>query len=289
MVWIGYVSWVLGPLLESILLVIMVREKLRAAFPRFFAYIVFQIANTTVLFVIYHWAPSNYFDAYWAGNALSVILSAAVIDEVWRRLFEQYENIRGLGSILFRWACIVMVLIAILSAINTQQSNSDRVVAAVLGFDRGVRIMQCGLFFLVVFLCRYLQHFSRQRIFGIALGFGSFATIELIGVSILALGGGGHLATVSLIQSIAYNATLLLWIVYLAKTVPETSLVRSFHKVRDWSPDLITEPSVAGPDSFLTMVEGAVERVLSRTSPWPRPATQGARMISRKPTAEDFN
>ena len=286
-----YLNWFLGPTLEATLLAFMLRRKLRVAYPRFFTYILFQVIKSGVLFVIYQFSQDSYFDAYWTGNAISIFLAVMVMDEIWKHLFKGYAGIQDLGSILFRWACVVMLLIAIASAFPGRESNADRVVAAVLAFDRSMRLMQCGLFFLVLLLCRFLKQFWRHHVFGIALGFGIFATVELIVVSILSRFGNNLIDVVSLVKSTAYNVVTLLWIGYLRQPSPVLSgEIDTAESAGTWDAELVTAPS-SGPtdETFLNMVEDAVERVLTRTSPWPRPATRGSRIVSRRPNPEDRN
>lgn len=282
-----YITWLLGPVLETTLLVVMVRCGVRSRFPRFFAYILFQVLKSVALFIVYRYYPDSYFYAYWTGNAVSVLLSVIVLDEIWRSLFRGYEGIQSLGSLLFRWACAVMILIAIVGVVTFQQSSADRVVTAVLALDRNMRQMQCGVFLLVLLLCRSFKNFWRDHVFGIALGFGVFAVVELALVTILSRFGEGHIASVSLIKSMAYAAILLLWIGYLKR--PEPVRERMPSQLGLWNDALIPQPSVASNQPFLTMVEEAVERVLSRTSPWPRPARNGSRLVTRRPGAEDCN
>src|SRR5215475_7007296 len=215
MQWSMYTSWLLGRSLDFILLVLMVRRRLQVTFPRFFSYLIFQLVEFIILFGVYHFNQGNYFKAYWTLNAVGVLISVAVLDEIWRSLFQGYEGIQGLGLILFRWACALMLLIAIVGALTYQQSGADRVVAAVLAFDRSVRLMQCGLFFLVLLLCRFLKNFWRDQIFGIALGFGIFAGVEVGVVTIMTRFGMGHRDILSLINAVTYNVVLLLWVGYL--------------------------------------------------------------------------
>src|SRR5258708_10576924 len=202
----------------------MIQRKLHAVFPRFFSYILFQIVKSGFLFVIYRYYDGCYFDAYWTGNAISVLLAVAVMDEMLHNLFKQDGGIQNLGSIIFRCACGLLLLLSIVNAFSTQAANADRVVAAVLAFDRNVRVMECGLFLLLMLLCRFLRNCFRQHVFGIALGFGVFASIELIVVSIVMHYGEGPVAIVSLMKSAAYNAVTLLWIIYLrrqSESIPE--------------------------------------------------------------------
>ena len=47
----SYLSWVLGPVLQAIVLGFMIRRKVHTIYPRFFSYIVFQILKSGVLFL----------------------------------------------------------------------------------------------------------------------------------------------------------------------------------------------------------------------------------------------
>lgn len=284
-----YITWLLGPLLEIALLAVMVKQRLRAVFPSFFAYVLFQVLKSIVLLVVYHFYVAEYFYAYWSGNALSVFLSVAVLDEIWRYLFRQYAGIQGLGSLLFRWACALMLLIAIVGTMAFEQSGADRVVTAVLAFDRSMRQMQCGLFLLVLLLCRFFKNFWQDHIFGIALGFGTFAISELTLVTVLTRLGSNHIASVSLIKSIVYNAVILLWINYLRRTKPVLYPFYAARELSTWNAALTANSPGPSSQPFLQIVEEAVERVLSHTAPWPKPTSEGSRVVGRKPQPEDFN
>jgi hypothetical protein len=287
--WLTYVNWLAGPLLQITLLIFMVRRNSRKVFPRFFSYVLFQTLKSACLFVVYTYFPESYFDAYWTGNALSVIFTVAVMDEILRSLFKEYGGIQILGTTIFRWSCGLIFLLAILGALSSSEGGGDRLVAAVFSFDRSVRLMQVGLFLVLMLLCRYLKNYSRQQVFGIALGFGVFASVELILVSIVMWYGNGQPAIISLLKSTAYNAVTLVWIGYLKQQpqrVPKLELVPD---ANPFGMALAASAVVPDPDaSFMLRVEQAVDRVLAR-SDWPRPMAQGSRIVSRKPNPEEGN
>jgi hypothetical protein len=287
--WLTYVNWLAGPLLQITLLIFMVRRKFHKVFPRFFSYIVFQILKSACLFVAYRYFPDSYFDAYWTGNAVSVICTVAVMDEILRSLFSEYGGIQILGITIFRWSCGLLFLLAILSALSSSETGGDRIVAAVFSFDRSVRLMQVGLFLLLMLLCRFLRNYSRQQVFGIALGFGVFASVELILVSFVMLYGNSQAAIISLLKSTAYNAVTLVWIGYLKQQpqlVPKLEAATNANTLgMAWATSVIVPDPDAG---FMLRVEQAVDRVLSR-SDWPRPMVKGSRIVSRKPNPEEGN
>ena len=285
--WLMDVSWIAGPTLEITLLAFIVHRKLHTEFPRFFSYVLFQIVKAGVLFVTYRYYYDSYFDAYWTGNAISVILAVIVMDEILHKLFKEYGGAQNLGAMIFRWTCGLLLLLAIVTALSNEQGSSDRVVAMVLAFDRSVRLMQCGLVCLLLVLCRFLKHCWRQRVFGIALGFGIFASVELILVSVAMRYGSGSAQIVSVLKSVAYNSVTLLWIFYLKQqdeAIPEMRLAPQLASPIAALADAIPE----NKDPFISMVEHAVEQVLSR-NPWPRPTTDGSRIVGRQPGPGETN
>lgn len=283
-----YLNWLTGPLLQITLVIFMVRHKFRTVFPRFFSYIVFQTLKSACLFVVYRYFPESYFDAYWTGNAISVILAVVVMDEILRSLFSEYGGIQLLGTTIFRWSCGLLFLFAIIGALSSSEAGGDRVVEAVLAFDRSVRLMQVGMFLLLMLLCRLLKNFSRLHVFGIALGFGIFASVELILVSVVMWHGTGQEAMISLVKGMAYNAVTVLWISYLKQTPQLVPTVETAANANNLGMALASGP-VPDPDAgFMLRVEQAVDRVLSR-SDWPRPNAQGSRIVSRKPNSEEGN
>jgi hypothetical protein len=287
--WLMYVSWLAGPLLQITLLIFMVRHKFNVAFPRFFSYILFQTLKSACLFVLYHYLPASYFEAYWTGNALSVIFAVAVMDEILLSLFKEYGGIQSLGTTIFRWSCGLLLLLAILGAWSSGEAGGDRIVAAVYAFDRSMRLMQIGLFLLLMLLCRLLKNCWRQPVFGIALGFGLFASVELILVSLVLRFGDSHAATFSLVKSTAYNAVTLVWIGYLSQQPHLVPTVEAAAAANPLGMALAGSASMSDPDSgFMLRVEQAVDRVLSR-SDWPRPNTKGNRIVGRKPNPEEGN
>jgi len=286
--WPTFLSWVAGPALQATLLFFMVQRKWHRDFPRFFSYILFQIIKSGCLFVTYRYFEDSYFDVYWTGNAVSVLLAVAVMDEILHHLFKEYGGIQTLGTVIFRWACGLLLLLAVVGAFSGQEASADSVATAVLTFERSVRLMQVGLFLLLMLLCRALKNCWRQSVFGIALGFGVFASIELILVSFVMVYGDSRMAMVSLAKSTAYNAVTLLWIGYLSQRIESVPAVEVAPRVNALNMALATTAGNENDASFMSMVEQAVDRVLSRHS-WPATPSNGNHVVGRKPGPEESN
>src|SRR5438094_4218838 len=75
--------WVLQPMLQAAVALVVFRRKLHKDFPAFFAFTVAQVAIFAVEFPVYRWSrPEIYFDVYWVSAALNVIFAFKIIHEV---------------------------------------------------------------------------------------------------------------------------------------------------------------------------------------------------------------
>jgi hypothetical protein len=115
----------------------------------------------------------------------------------------------------------------------------------------------------LLFFAHYLGVSRRQRSFGIALGFGSFAFVEL---SLLASWVGNHLGNpwMSMVNMGAYNLSLGVWIGYLAMKSPVRDSVSTLLQTQRWEQSLSDIHRTVPADSLIPMFEGMVDRALSR-------------------------
>jgi prepilin signal peptidase PulO-like enzyme (type II secretory pathway) len=85
------------------------------------------------------------------------------------------------------------------------------------------RIVEVGLFmFLFLFSSAFGLHW-RENVFGIALGLGVFAAVDLINVTMRSQFGSGVAEVMNLVRMTAFNLSLLLWTVYLLAPERATS------------------------------------------------------------------
>ena len=145
--------WIAHPVTESVLLGVMLRRKQRQAFPVFFTYLVIQVLGFLVLFPIRRWGGyEQYFYSYWACECISLVVGFKVIQEVFLDVFRSYPTLKDLGSVLFKWSGLVMLMAAVVVATASPTSDQGPLVQAVLTLQRCVRLIQCGLvLFLLVF------------------------------------------------------------------------------------------------------------------------------------------
>src|SRR5271165_2695902 len=213
-----YALWVAHPVLQTVIAIAMLRRGQHREFKYFFAYVITQIVTFAVVFPTYRYYDSALFYVSWISTAISVALGFKVIHEAFLDVFRPFHTLRDLGTVLFKWAGLVMLLVAGVVSVSGNSSHIVPWVQAILTAQRCVRIIQVGMVLFLLFFARYLGVSRRQHSFGIALGFGTFATVEL---TLIASWAGDHLSglSMSLVNMVAYNATLLIWLGYtLAKS-----------------------------------------------------------------------
>lgn len=260
-----YALWMAHPLFQMGIAAVMLHRGLHRKFKFFFAYIVTQILTFAVIFPTYKYNYYAYFYLYWVSNAISVALGFAVIHEIFVDVFRPFHTLRDLGTVLFKWAGLVMLLVAGVVSVSTRSSNLAPWAQAIVTAQRCVRIIQVGMVLFLLFFARYVGVSRRQKSFGLALGFGGFAVVELV---LIASWVGDHLGTTSMniINMLAYNAALVTWLTYAWMKSPVRETSATMLQPQRWEESLSDIHHQSLPaDSLIPMFEGMVDRALSRT------------------------
>jgi hypothetical protein len=258
--------WIAHPLLQLSVAAVMFHRKSHKVFPVFFTYLISQILMFSVLFPIFQLEYSDlFFFAYWSCAAISLAIGFKVIHEIFLDIFRPYHTLKDLGSVLFQWAALVMLLVAGVVAAASPVAAQGPLVQAVLTVQRCVRVTQCGLILFLLVFSTYLGVTWRQHSFGIALGFGSFASAEL---ALLALYASAHISptAMSLVNMLAYNGAILIWLVYAWIKSPARDASASLLMSQRWDQGLTDLQHPVSSDSLIPLFEGMVDRAFSRTN-----------------------
>ncbi len=259
-----YALWMAHPVLQMGIAAVMFSRGLHRKFKFFFGYILTQLVTFAVVFPAHWHSYSACFYLYWTCDALSVAFGFAVIHEVFVDVFRFFHTLRDLGTVLFKWAGLVMLLVAGVVSVSTNSSEIAPWMQAIITSQRCVRIIQIGMVLFLLFFAHYVGVSRRQHSFGIALGFGSFAVIELV---LICSWVGNHLGGfwMSILNMAAYNGSLLVWIGYVAVTRPARDVSTSLLQPQRWEQSLTDIHHPLPADSLIPMFEGMVDRALSRT------------------------
>lgn len=276
--------WWAQPILQSVVAAVLWRRKLHRQFPVFFSFLLAQLVIFAGTYPLYRANNHNYkwyfwyFWVFWSGEAVNAVLGFKIIHEIFLDVFRPYHALKDLGTPVFKWAGVVMLLVSVVVAASNSFSQ-DPIVHAVTTLERSVCMVQFGLILFLILFSRFLGVSRRQVSFGIALGFGVSAGTKLM---LLAMMSGGlvHQGNYNLINMLSYNLSILVWLAYsfLPHVARETAV--NYLQTQRWEQGLTELQHTAPDDSLIPMFEGMVERAFSRSSsleaaddrlPFPRP------------------
>jgi hypothetical protein len=265
-----YALWVGHPVLQLAVAAVMARRDRYKQFRFFFGYLLAQVISFAIVFPVYLTCSyQTFFYAYSTTAMIGLALGFLVIYEVFVDAFRPYHTLKDLGAVLFKWLGLVMLLLAAVVAASGSHSSHGLLADSVLLVERCLLVVQCGLVLFLVIFSRYLGITWKQRSYGIALGFGGYAAIELL-VAAVSAGASVPAAqhSASLVLMTAYNATILTWLAYMnakQKGLPVPSA--SQMATQRWEESLKDLRQPATNDSLIPMFESMVDRALSSRAP----------------------
>jgi hypothetical protein len=266
--WTEYLFWFGSPAIQTLIAVIMVRRNLRRDYPMFFNYTLFQVISHVVMFILFHCSYNVYYCGYWTTSALGIFLGFAVIREIFLVSFKPYEALREFGEMIFSWCLLLLVIIALLTAFMQGSPDESRFYLALTTGERSIRILQCGLVFFIFVFSRYLGISKRHQLFGIALGFGSFACIEMLALLLHDQYSVISQTTMRMTISGTYLGCVLVWLGYTFAPVParRTEVVPQSER---WNYALSNIMHVPEPDGFINSIDRTVESLLGKQNGGP--------------------
>lgn len=265
-----YVLWLIAPVIQLAVLVAMYRREMFREYPYFFNYTILQVIATPFLvYTLYRSANAFYYAlyyyGYWLNMALSAVLSFFVLQEIFYDAFRPFEALRDLSVLLFRWCALVVLLVAGMWALSSVHSDQGQAIRqAVLLGTRSVRLVQCGLVFFLVLFSEYLGISRKHVLFGIAVGFGLFASVDMLYATAMSQ---GHRVisreVLTWINSAGYDLATLVWLGYMVKA-PFRAAVGAYDTGRSTAVNYALQDVRVQPaaDSVLEEMDRTVERLL---------------------------
>ncbi len=218
---ISYVFWCLPPVVMIAIAAYMQRGRLQRDFPVFFNYLVFQIAAFAVEFPLRHWGYFFWVD--WVITALSVLFSFAVLVELVQKVADGTETLQHWNIPLLCWcAFAVMAVIGMWPF----ASDVDNLMNGIWVMRRAVRVAQFALAFFMVMFGAAVRISRRSLVFGIAVGFGLFAVVNLWVIALLSNRVIFSHATLRGVNGAADVISTFIWLAYAAAATKDVDPLR---------------------------------------------------------------
>jgi hypothetical protein len=171
-----------------------------------------------------HLAYQIYFYVYWTSFALEAILSLLVIYGIFKLAMAPLKGLQTLGMLVFRWVAAISVAVAIGVAVTPHLNGIKFMVAMITQLQQTSSILTLCLLLFVCFAIRPMGLSFRSRIFGVSLGLGFLATINLVNSAWIAHNPSIY-SLFSVINALAVGLTLLTWSAYFAFPEPKRRII----------------------------------------------------------------
>jgi hypothetical protein len=203
--------------LQVLLAVVVLTKRTWRIYPAFSAYVFFSVCETVVTSVL-RYRGMRYFYPFWACEAIGIVLGLAVVREIFTNLFSPHPALRKLATVTFRVAVVALIVLAC-TVYFAESGNARGLASAIMRAEEAARIVELGvIMFLFLSSSAFGLHW-RQHEFGIALGLGTCAAVELFNVTLINHVSQEVAQIFGLVRSLSFDLSLLIWFGYLL--VPE--------------------------------------------------------------------
>jgi hypothetical protein len=207
--------------LQTVLLYVLVRKQIFRTFPWFFAYTLFAVTAGISRFLVRNHHPI-YMKVYWTSEAIYPLLGIAVMYEVFRSVFRNFNRLWWFPPI-FPLTVVLSLGLTISRNLSVPSGLQSGWMSWIVGAELGVRLLQVAMFVLLVTLVLLFGLRWRQQAVGICAGYGLFASVALLTTSKFYEFGTRFKYLWGLASIIAYSIAVLIWLWYFsvpAKTEP---------------------------------------------------------------------
>lgn len=254
-------------------------KGMQRRFPAMSVYLVLRVASMPVLLSLLYiqgqpWG-SNYFPAYfysyWSVYIASAITLFFVCIEIFRSALSSFKGLTRLGTVVFRWAALVSLIVSLASA-TFSHYTAFPIANLAYALMRSVSILELCLLGFLCLSMNALRLSARQLSFGLALGFGLMAANDFI-VGALLAGNSSLTSPLQFLNESLILVSLIIWVSYVALpepvqkpvTVPANSTIYRWNEIAA-ALGHGTQVAVQQPANsfFLADVEKVVDKVLTR-------------------------
>lgn len=215
---LNYVLWDVTFLLNGGLVVVLASSKNYRVFPFFSAYILVNFFQGIVVFETYrHWGflSSEAKEIAWSAQGLVILLRAAAVAEICYLVLAKFSGI-------WRLAWRLLVGSAALVALYTGAVSRGGVQFAILNLDRGLELVMAAVIVLMLVFSRYYEVAVPRAIRALAIGFFLYSGFRVLDDSLLERWWRGFAPVWNLLGTMAFLASLLIWVWALRPTQQHT-------------------------------------------------------------------
>ena len=226
--------WIAEPIACLVALGLMQRAGQLRRYATFTAFLSVHVLSFVMLFPLMNFykvfslngrtAYMLYSYAYWFFYIAECVIIFFVIQSLFKMAMEPLRGLRWMGGLAFRWAAFISILVATASAVAPHVSGIRFWGTALSVFLRSESVLVLSLLAFLSIAAKPLGLSLRSRIFGVSLGFGMMATVDMLQSAWL-VSGSHFFSAFNLVKGVTVVASMMIWVVYFALPEPKRKLI----------------------------------------------------------------
>jgi len=227
--------WASTNILLLFLAVLIYRRSLQREYPLFLTFAIVQGVAGLALYLMsvvhYYLNPALVSPVFWwranfVHLLIEVVLKFALLGEILSRILEPFPALSKLGRLMIRVLGPGLVLTAAGAVAWSRPSQFPPIIAISHGLDLADFVIECGLLLFIFLFAAYFHLAWGRLAFGIALGRGIAASVQLV---TWALWSNFPITfhqwvAADFVNQGVYHLSVLIWIYYVL-TTPKTTLM----------------------------------------------------------------
>ena len=209
--------FLLGPVIQTAVLVLMVRHRLfrRGMFPFFFTYTLYSVL-VTILRILLLNRTNLYPIFYWSTEVIYGLLALLSLNEVFKRVFrldyEEHPRLRLVFPLVVLAICIGLFVWWRFVYRTRNGSHFGLLASAFVGFNEGVHSIEGILMVIFMLLWLFLAPGWNRYDYGVLLGFGLSGLITMTADMVRFNVGHGYQLWYKYAPATTYAIVTMIWL-----------------------------------------------------------------------------
>lgn len=208
--------WAVSVTFECLLLAFMVMRRHYRSYPAFFLYLVIDLLQVPVLFIVYAiWGFLSYPASHiaWASQAVIICARALAVGELCRHLLKEFRGIWALAWRILIFCAACVVLYAALTA-GWQWDHT------VLKIEIGLELTMVVVIVVLFVFARYYEVAAEPALRTMAVGFFLISCFTFVNDTILEMKLAQYVSLWRFLGLVAFLASISLWFSALHRLAP---------------------------------------------------------------------
>lgn len=218
MLFLQYYLWIAPHLLLALCLIGIFRRHRQSELPLFTGCMVFSLVQFAALFVLSQKKPLPRGAYHWTlaiTEGIEIIWGLAIVYELAHKLLFLRASVTRFSRPILRLSLAALVILSAVGAASSSDLPAQHILDIWARLNFCSNLIMAGMLVALLVLTTSLHISWRNWITGIALGYGVYASIALVGAALRSGIGRQVLVLADIVEMAAFHVCVVIWLVYI--------------------------------------------------------------------------